>query len=40
MFTTIIKSEDVYEHAVSFEFMFTDKNLIGLNSTIEFYLES
>jgi len=40
MFTKVLKSEDIYENAVSFKFFFIDENLVGVNSTIEFYLES
>ena len=40
LFTTIVPSDNIYERAVSFEFFFTDKNLIGFNSTIEFHIES
>ena len=38
--TTIVKSLDIYDHAVAFEFLFEDSSLVGMNSTIEFYLES
>ena len=40
MFTKIVNSEDIYEEAVSFDFFFNDDNLVGVKSTIEFYLES
>jgi hypothetical protein len=38
--TTVVKSEDIYDHAVAFKFLFDDVSLVGMNSTIEFYLES
>ena len=40
LFTTIVPSDNIYEKAVSFEFLFTDQHLIGLKTTIEFYLKS
>ena len=39
-FTKIVDSDDVNVKAVSFEFFYTDKNLVGVNATIEFHLES
>ena len=40
MFTKVVNSEDIYELAMSFEFFYDDETLVGVNSTIEFYLES